>query len=71
VDEDANQCELKVIDNGSGFDLDAKRSGGIGLISMKERASRVGGQVMLESKENTGTMVRFICPLIQNKGNGS
>jgi signal transduction histidine kinase len=71
VDEDANQCELKVIDNGSGFDLDTKRSGGIGLISMNERASRVGGQVILESQEGKGTMVRFICPLKQEKGNGS
>ncbi|MDX9850857.1 MAG: PAS domain-containing protein [Anaerolineaceae bacterium] len=68
ADEELNQCELKVIDNGSGFDLDSNRIGGIGLISMNERAARVGGQVMLESRGDKGTMVRFICPLHKNQG---
>ena len=65
VDKDFNQCELKVIDNGSGFAQDANRMGGIGLNSMRERATRVGGQLIVESKDNFGTVVRFLCPLNQ------
>jgi PAS domain S-box-containing protein len=68
ADEEFNQCELKVIDNGAGFDLDTKRVGGIGINSMKERASRVGGQLIVDTKENFGTVVRFICPLKPVKG---
>jgi len=68
VNPEADQCELRVIDNGSGFDQDMKKAGGIGLYSMKERAARVGGQLIVESNQNSGTLVRFICPLNQNKG---
>jgi len=68
VNPEADQCELRVIDNGSGFDQDMKKAGGIGLYSMKERAARVGGQLIVESNQNLGTLVRFICPLNQNKG---
>lgn len=63
VDKENNQCELKVIDNGTGFDVQTKDSGGIGLQSMQERAARVGGQLIVETNESFGTMVRFISPL--------
>jgi len=71
VDEKFNQCELKVIDNGAGFDLETKRAGGIGINSMKERAARVGGQLIVETKEGFGTVVRFICPLRPEEGRKS
>ncbi len=72
VDQKSNLCELKIIDNGRGFDVESK-TGGIGLNSMQERAVRVGGQVIIESGD-FGTIVRFICPLNPeigvNNGNG-
>jgi PAS domain S-box-containing protein len=67
VDEEFNQCVLKVIDNGAGFDLETNRVGGIGINSMKERAARVGGQLIVETKEGFGTVVHFICPLRPEK----
>ncbi|HSM25729.1 MAG TPA: histidine kinase [Anaerolineaceae bacterium] len=68
VDKEYNQCELKVIDNGMGFEPDTNRMGGIGLNSMRERAARVGGQLIVESKDNFGTVVRFLCPLNREQG---
>lgn len=68
VDEEFNQCELKVIDNGSGFDLEANKIGGIGMNSMQERAARVGGQLLIQSGDKYGTTVRFLCPLNPEKG---
>ena len=67
VDEEFNQIELKVIDNGKGFEVDSSKSGGIGINSMQERAARVGGQLLIESKEDFGTTVRFLCPLHPDK----
>jgi PAS domain S-box-containing protein len=66
VDEEFNQCELIIIDNGQGFNVESSNVGGIGLNSMKERAVRVGGQLIVESKDETGTIVRFLCPLKNN-----
>jgi PAS domain S-box-containing protein len=68
VDQKFNQCELKIIDNGSGFDVESSKMGGIGLTSMQERAARVGGQLLIESKGDYGTLVRFICPLDPGRG---
>jgi signal transduction histidine kinase len=34
---------------------------------MKERAARVGGQLIVETKEGFGTVVHFICPLRPEK----
>lgn len=67
VDQKFNQCELKVIDNGKGFDVESNKNGGIGLMSMQERAVRVGGQLLIESGY-FGTMVRFICPIDPENG---
>ncbi len=68
VDQKSNLCELRIIDNGVGFDFDNKKSGGIGLMSMNERAARVNGKLMVESKEDSGTMIHFICPLSNDNG---
>lgn len=68
VDEAFNQCELKVIDNGDGFDVEANKIGGIGMNSMQERAARVRGQLFIESQGGFGTTVRFLCPINPEKG---
>ncbi|QTA82096.1 Histidine kinase superfamily protein [Desulfonema limicola] len=53
---------LMVKDNGTGFDID-KRSGGIGLIGMRERAVSIKGQVDIRSEKGRGTTIRIAIPV--------
>jgi signal transduction histidine kinase len=49
---------LEVADNGQGFEPAAARDrGGLGLISMQERADTIGGQLVLDSAPGQGTTV--------------
>jgi signal transduction histidine kinase len=52
--------ELTVSDDGLGFDLDAVRrsGGGLGLVSMEERARSVGGDVEIVTMLGQGTTIR-------------
>lgn len=55
--------ELLIQDDGPGFDTERKRTGhGLGLVSMKERAKLVGGDVKVESKLGQGTSVYVVAP---------
>jgi PAS domain S-box-containing protein len=59
-----DDLQLTVRDRGIGFDPDvAMYKEGIGLISMKERASLVRGIVSIVSKPNWGTLITVRCPL--------
>ncbi|MCP3907511.1 MAG: sensor histidine kinase, partial [Oceanicoccus sp.] len=50
--------ELEIADNGQGFDTAATgKQGGIGLVSMRERAERLGGVLMISSTLGEGTRV--------------
>jgi signal transduction histidine kinase len=56
--------DLTVGDDGQGFDLEAARElGGLGLISMEERANSVGGTIEIVSAAGQGTIVRVHCPI--------
>ncbi len=50
---------LEVADNGKGFDMDSQVShqGGLGLLSMQERADRMGGSLEVHSAIGSGTTV--------------
>ncbi|HET6177174.1 MAG TPA: two-component regulator propeller domain-containing protein [Candidatus Sulfotelmatobacter sp.] len=53
-----DECSVKVQDDGSGFDPEMVSSlpeGHYGLIGIKERVSRMGGQLMLNSRCGAGT----------------
>jgi signal transduction histidine kinase/ABC-type uncharacterized transport system substrate-binding protein len=52
--------ELTVTDDGRGFDVEAVRrnGGGLGLVSIEERARMVGADVQIVSSERQGTMIR-------------
>ncbi len=51
--------DLEVNDNGTGFDPDSvKRKGGIGLLSMQQRAERLGGQLTIRSAPGEGTSIK-------------
>jgi len=55
---DSESVTLEVVDDGQGFDLEAARnSGGMGLVSMGERAAQLGGELSIESTLNQGTRV--------------
>jgi two-component system CheB/CheR fusion protein len=53
---------LQVMDSGEGFDPQAPR-GGLGLISMEERARLMGGTLSVESKVGEGTRITLDVPL--------
>jgi len=52
---------VEIADDGVGFDP-LVPSGGLGLVSMRERAERVGGRLTLESVPAGGTRVRIVVP---------
>jgi signal transduction histidine kinase len=52
------QAELRVCDNGAGFDPDAAgERGGLGLASMRQRAARLGGTLEVVSSPGAGTSI--------------
>ena len=58
----------EVSDDGRGFRADASRTG-VGLKSMNERATALGGGLELESEPGKGTRVCFRIPM-RNFGGG-
>jgi signal transduction histidine kinase len=56
--------ELTITDDGQGFDLvEARRMGGLGLISLDERVRLVGGSVQINTQLQRGTELRVRVPL--------
>jgi signal transduction histidine kinase len=55
--------ELVVGDNGRGFDPAAVGGRSFGLLSMRERASRIGGELTVDSRPRDGTRIRLLVPL--------
>lgn len=53
---------LMVRDDGVGFDA-KQRSGGIGLIGVRERAASIGGTIDIRSEKGRGTIVRVEVPV--------
>jgi PAS domain S-box-containing protein len=68
---DEKQLRMKIIDDGSGFDV-AKMSASttkrptFGLTGMKERAALLGGQVTITSSPGQGTTVEVLLPIREN-----
>jgi signal transduction histidine kinase len=63
---DPQHLNLQVVDDGCGFEPDdvfTSRSGNFGLIGMRERAERLGGQLRLESQPGQGTQLDVTVPL--------
>ena len=52
---------LEVADDGLGFDP-ATTAPGLGLVSMRERAERLGGQLVVTGGGDGGTVVRLVAP---------
>jgi signal transduction histidine kinase len=59
---DQKRVVLEVKDDGRGFDPQQDYEGHLGLVSMRERAARVGGSLAIESCSSCGTLVRVSIP---------
>ena len=60
----SNTARLTVTDDGRGFDPDAaRRSGGVGLVSLEERAQLLGGRCRITSAPGAGTRIEVAVPL--------
>jgi signal transduction histidine kinase len=58
-----DRIELCISDLGVGFSPEsAKRTSGLGLISMQERLRLIGGQLSVESEPSHGTRIRVRIP---------
>jgi signal transduction histidine kinase len=53
---------LTVSDNGAGFDPGLPGSMGLGLLTMRERASLAGGKLSIISSPGSGTHIRVVIP---------
>jgi signal transduction histidine kinase len=65
---EAGLLQLKIVDDGNGFDLAeiegrAQEEASFGLMGMRERAALVGGRVQIISSPNKGTAVQVSLPL--------
>lgn len=58
---DGSTVRVEVRDDGSG--RAASRDGGVGLMSMRERAEEIGGTLVVDSRPGTGTAVRLDLPV--------
>ena len=63
---DGDGLHLRVADDGVGFDPEAvprpSETGGFGLVSMRERARALGGELRIRSQPGSGTSVEVIVP---------
>jgi signal transduction histidine kinase len=58
----AGTINLRIADDGKGFDPSAERRRGFGLTSMRERAEMRGGTVSVHSEPGRGTVVEVVIP---------
>ncbi len=62
------KVQLVILDNGSGLKRSkraahAKVNAGLGLLAMRERATYVGGMLLVKSARPTGTQINILIPL--------
>jgi signal transduction histidine kinase len=65
VNVDISPIEIRafVEDDGIGFAADRAHTGGVGILSMRERARLLGGTLAVRSRPGNGTLVEFSVPL--------
>ncbi|HWV84418.1 MAG TPA: GAF domain-containing sensor histidine kinase [Capillimicrobium sp.] len=62
IEGDQDRLELRVSDDGKGFDPEASSSG-FGLVGMRERVDLLGGTIEIEPQERRGTTIHVTLPL--------
>ena len=69
---ETDAVQLTIDDNGAGFDPHVSTlSRGFGLISMQERAERIGGELTIVTKPGAGTKIHLLVPLAHSKKAGA
>ena len=64
------QLQLKIEDAGAGFDpIQVRRKGGLGLLSMQERARLAGGSLLLRTRPGKGTLLLVRVPMTDLSSN--
>lgn len=63
---EAHGCSLNVRDDGRGFDPKVGKPGHYGLLNMRERAKKCGGEVEVRSQPGAGTEVTLTVPYRDN-----
>jgi two-component system, NarL family, sensor histidine kinase LiaS len=54
------KVDLRITDNGQGFNMDSARPGSLGLSIMQERAEAIGAELTIKSVRGEGTRVSVI-----------
>jgi signal transduction histidine kinase len=57
IEDAPGEMRLTISDNGEGFDPGGEFPGHLGLKSMRERAVKLGGDLVIESEPGAGTRV--------------
>jgi signal transduction histidine kinase len=61
----SEDLEVEVVDDGVGVPFGHQRNGGLGLLSMRERAMELGGTCVIEPAPGGGTRVTASLPLLE------
>lgn len=62
LQDNGNQYVLEINDDGRGFQQEGERMHSYGLSTMRERASKLGGELEITSKTGAGTRVKVYMP---------
>jgi signal transduction histidine kinase len=62
----SGELKLCVNDNGIGFSPESHENGGLGLTSMRERISSIGGKIRIRSAPKQGTTIEASVPLAKS-----
>jgi Histidine kinase-, DNA gyrase B-, and HSP90-like ATPase len=57
------ELKLRVNDNGIGFRPESSGNDGLGLTSMRERVTSIGGKILIKSAPKQGTTIEASVPL--------
>jgi signal transduction histidine kinase len=64
LERDARDLVLTVVDDGAGFDpATARQNGGLGLVSIEERARLAQGEATIDSQPGGGTRIEVRLPI--------
>jgi signal transduction histidine kinase len=61
----SEELEVEVVDDGVGVPFGRQKNGGLGLLSMRERAMELGGTCIIEPAPGGGTRVMVSLPLLE------
>lgn len=68
IDHTLNDYVFTIEDNGRGGYTFTPIEGHYGMLIMRERATRIGGEIKIESSEGLGTLVQLFLPYSAIKG---